>query len=81
MDKAVEFRYGAFGGAIEEQANEQGYTLGKEAEKLEKIRKSINMLGFHGYLPDGQVKKLFDKLHKQIMKSLQESEVKNGNAK
>ena len=37
----IEFRYGALCDALEKQANDQGFTLDKDAEKLEKQREAI----------------------------------------
>jgi hypothetical protein len=69
MSENVSFGYGAFNDELEKQANEQGYTFGTEAETLDKIRKAINMCGFH-VATESQVKAMFDKLHKRVMKSL-----------
>lgn len=64
----VGFSYGIFGKTLKEQANEQGFEL-KDDEKLEKIRKAINMCGFH-VATESQVNSMFKKLQKQVVKSL-----------
>lgn len=48
MKKEVGFSYGALFDDLETQAKEQGYTLGDKAEKLEKLRFSVNMVYIQG---------------------------------
>lgn len=48
----VMFNLGAIAPTLEEQANRQGYTLGKEADKLEKLKKAKSMLHLHGIIND-----------------------------
>jgi hypothetical protein len=69
MDNQVGFSYGVLMDTLEDQANMQGYTLGDEAEKLEKIRKAINMCMFH-VATESQTKQMTDKLHKKVVKEL-----------
>ena len=69
MDKEVGFNYGCFGDSLEVQANQQGYTLGNDAETCEKIRKAINMCGFH-VATESQVNSMFKKLQSKVVKSL-----------
>jgi hypothetical protein len=69
MDKQIGFSYGAFAKSLEEQANEQGYTLSKNAEKYEKIRNAINMCGFH-VATESQVDSMLKKLQKKVVDSL-----------
>ena len=71
MDEKVIFNYGCLGDSLEEQANQQGYTLGKNADVCEKIRKSINMCGFH-VATESQVNSMFKKLQSKVVKSLSE---------
>lgn len=56
---------------LEEQANEQGYTLGGKAESLEKIKFSINIVGFH-VATETQVNQMFAKLNKKVVAALKE---------
>lgn len=70
-EKTIQFSYGALGDTLEKQANKQGYTLGKDADICEKIRHSINMCMFH-VATESQVKAMTNKLHKKVMKSLEE---------
>lgn len=69
VSNQIEFSYGILSGTLEEQANKQGYTLGEEAEKLEKIRKAINMCKFH-VATDSQVSSMIKKLHDKVIKAL-----------
>ena len=41
MSKEVMFCYGALSDPLEQQANQQGYTLGKESELLQKLNNSM----------------------------------------
>jgi len=65
----IQFRYGVLCEPLENQANKQGYTLGKKVETLEKIRVAINMCGFH-VATNSQVDMMFKKLNKQVIESL-----------
>lgn len=67
----ITFGYSVFEKTLEEQANQQGFTLGKQAEQFEKIRKSINMCGFH-VATGSQVDSMFKKLQKKVVKELKE---------
>lgn len=67
----AKFSYGVIGDTLEEQANKQGYTLGRNADICEKIRKAINMCMFH-VATETQVNAMTNKLHKKVIKSLKE---------
>lgn len=68
-DNKVGFSYGVLFDTLEEQANDQGYTLGDNAETFEKIREAINMCMFH-VATDSQVSAMTKKLHNKVVKSL-----------
>jgi len=68
MDNKIGFDYGLFGDTLAEQATKLGYTLAC-ADKFEKIRKAINMVGFH-VATESQANMMFKKLHKQVTNSL-----------
>lgn len=70
MPKEVTFAHGVMCEEYETQANKQGYTLGKEKESIEKVRKAIFMLRFNDMLTDTQYNQLLKKLHKKIVKAL-----------
>lgn len=67
--KQVGFSYGPLCDDLEVQANRQGYTLGENAEKFEKIRDAINMVMFH-VATKSQVDYMTKKLQAQIVKVL-----------
>ena len=66
----VGFSYGAMSKTIEEQAKEQGYTLGKDANNIEACKTAITQLRFGIDTPDNIHKKLIERLHKKVIKSL-----------
>ena len=68
--QSVGFGYGAMCESLEKQANEQGYTLGKNAEKYEECKESIITLMLADVLTDSQVDKAIQKLNKFVVKSL-----------
>ncbi|MGL6184750.1 MAG: hypothetical protein ACRC1T_05160 [Clostridium chrysemydis] len=72
-NKNVTFHYGAIADTLEKQANEQGFTLGKKAEQLEKIKKAIVICGFH-VATESQANSMTKKLHNKVIKSLKELE-------
>jgi len=66
----IGFSYAVFpSNSLEEQANEQGYTLGEDADTFEKIRKAINMCMFH-VTTESQVTAMTKKLHNKVVKKL-----------
>ena len=69
IEVSVTFSYGAMSDSLEEQAKKQGFTLGKEAEKLEKIKNAINMCDFH-VATDSQASSMTKKLHKKVLEAL-----------
>ena len=66
----VGFHHGCLSDSYEKQANEQGFTLGDNAEMLEKLRFSYNMLRLHDCITDSQASKIVQKLQKKVVKSL-----------
>lgn len=61
-------KYGALNPSVEEQLNALGFTLGKDAQKIEKIRFAILMVSFH-VATDGETDKMFKRLTKLIEKT------------
>lgn len=62
-------KFGALFPPVEEQLNALGYTLGdKEAQKIEKIRNAILMVGFH-VATEAETDKMFKRLIKLIEKA------------
>lgn len=70
----IGFHHGALRKSYEEQANEQGFTLGEKAELFEKIGRSYNMLRVHGYLTDSQADSVCKKIQKNLIKNLKGAE-------
>lgn len=69
MNKSeVGFYYGTLSTPLEKQARDQGFEL-KDAEKLEKINKAINMCGFY-VATDSQVNLMLKKLNKKVINNL-----------
>lgn len=59
---------------LEEYVNKQGCTLGKDAERLQKLLYSITYCYLHGVVTDNQVKQMNEKFTKQFQKALYEIE-------
>lgn len=57
---------------LEEFVNKQGCTLGKDAERLQKLLESIQYCYFHGVVTDSQVGQMNKKFEKQFAKALGE---------
>lgn len=70
----VVFHYGALSCSLEEQANAQGFTLGKDAERLQKLNNSMIMCWIHGLCTDSQKDSMMKKLQKQVVKCLKKKE-------
>lgn len=60
-------KFGALAPPIEEQLNAFGFTLGNEAQKIEKIRNAILTVGFH-VTTETEKDKMFKRLFKMIEK-------------
>lgn len=59
---------------LEEFVNKQGCTLGKDAERLQKLLYSITYCYLHGVVTDSQLKQMNEKFTKQFQKALYEIE-------
>ena len=70
MSKEIIFHHGALCDPYEQQANEQGYTLGDKRELLENLGFSIVMCHIHGLLTESQYDSALKKLQKQLIKAL-----------
>ena len=70
MSKEVMFSYGALSDPLEQQANSQGYTLGKESELLQKLNNTMIMCWIHGLCTNSQQEAMMNKLQKKIVKAL-----------
>lgn len=76
MSKLVTFYHRALSDPYEEQAREQGYTLGDDAELLQKLGFWLVLCHIHGVLTDSQYDKALQKLNKKIVGSLKPLEEK-----
>ena len=70
MPKMVGFHHGALCDSYEKQANEQGLTLGKDKELLEKLGFCVVMCHIHGLLTESRYDEALKRLQKKIVKSL-----------
>lgn len=66
----VEFHHGALSDPYEQQAEAQGFTLGKEKERLEQLGFSLVYCWIHGVLTDSQYDMALKKLQKQLVKAI-----------
>jgi len=71
------FGYGVLCDTLEKQANEQGFTLGKYAEELEKCRQAATTLRFGVDLPDSMYDKILQRIHKRVVKHIITAPQKN----
>ena len=74
----MEVHYGIFAEELEIQANRQGLTLGEKTTQLEKIRHSINIVGFH-VATESQIQSMLKKLNKMMGEALRPIEEENNN--
>lgn len=70
MKNAIEIRLGALAESIETQLNKQGYTLGENISKYEKLDYARTMLFLHGYLTDRENDRISGKICKSIFKDI-----------
>ncbi|MCD7708671.1 MAG: hypothetical protein LUI02_02210 [Clostridiales bacterium] len=66
----VTFRYGALSPGIEEQAKEQGFTLGEDAELFQRVADVRAMLFVRGYMTDAQERSITQKISDDIARHL-----------
>lgn len=67
----IEFHYGILNNKLEEQANNQGCTLGSKAKHLEKHCNQIYDLWIDNLLTSREKDKLIRRLNKRVIKSIQ----------
>lgn len=68
--KSISFGYGASCDTLEKQANDQGYTLGEDAEKLEKLRLARLALIFGNVLTEAEMEKTAKRINAKAIKAL-----------
>ena len=64
------FRYGPGCKLLEQQANEQGYTLAESADHLQQLGNALSMLLANRILNNNQYGTALRRLHKQVMLSI-----------
>ena len=75
--KTIEFHHGALFAPYEKQANDQGFTLGEDAEHLQNCGFYATYLWIHGLLTDSMYDKALQKLQKMLVKALRPKEAKH----
>ena len=70
MDKEEAFRFDALSNSLEYQANEHGFTLGKDAEYLERLNISVLDCYINGLCTEYQRNAMAKKLINKAMKAL-----------
>ena len=68
--KELGFSYGLLAATLEIQANEQGYTLGNKAEKLQSYVKAAQKLKLGIKLPDSVYHDILKRINKRVTESL-----------
>ena len=66
----INLNYGALSAPLEEQANEQGFTLGEKAELFEKMAYGLVLNMIHGTLTHSQYEKAIQRLHNKVIKEV-----------
>ena len=70
MSKTIGFYHGAMSEPYEVQANKQGYTLGRDRERLEQLGFSLTYAWIHDCLTDSQYDMALKKLQKQLVNAV-----------
>lgn len=66
--------FDGFTDSLEEFINKQGFTLGEDAERLEKLLHSIDYCYVNGVVTDSQLKQMAEKYNKLFEKAIHEKE-------
>lgn len=67
---SIKLDFGAMSDTLEAQVNHSGYTLGKDANRLEKIKNARAMLFLHGILTDSENEKIIKRISSKVEKAL-----------
>lgn len=70
MSKEIGFHFGALSETLEEQANEQGFTLDDYAEFCENVKMGLVAAHIHGFITDGEYNKILPRFMKYIVKNI-----------
>ena len=68
---SIQFQHAGWYKTYEEQANEQGMTLGSQAMHYEKARHACNFLVMNGFLTVSQAEDLRKNIERSLMNHLQ----------
>lgn len=75
----IEFYHGALSDSYERQANDQGFTLGKDAKWVQKMGDELICAYIHGCITDAEYDRIIRRFQQKILiknlKPLEESEV------
>jgi hypothetical protein len=75
----IEFHHGALSDSYEKQANDQGFTFGKDAKWVQEVGFGLVCAHIHGCITDGEYDKILRRFQQKILikmlKPLAESEV------
>ena len=77
MDKEEAFRFDALSHSLEYQANEHGFTLGKDAEYLERLNIAVLDCYSNGLCTARQRNAMTKKLINKVMKALKPIETED----
>lgn len=67
MKQYIEFHHGALCDTYEEQANQQGFTYGDEAEFVQDIGFNLGVAYVHGCITDSEYDKILNRFQKKIL--------------
>lgn len=79
MSKMIGFQYGALCDKLEKQANEQGFTFGKDEKFVQMIHDGLVGAHIHGCITDGEYDKILRRFQQKVlikrMKPLESEEI------
>lgn len=75
--KMVGFHHGALCDSYEKQANEQGFTFGKNAKFVQKVGFGLVAAHIHGCITDSEYDKILKRFQKKLVMFLEPLEVEN----
>ena len=67
MKKIIEFHHGALADSYEKQANEQGYTYGKNAKWVQRVGFGLVCAYIHGCITDSEYDKILRRFQRNIL--------------
>lgn len=71
----IKLQHGIYPYTYEQQARDQGYTLGKKSEYYERMRNAFNTLRMNDFLTESQSDAICKKLQKRIVVDMKKLEV------